>query len=254
VAGLDPPYVEPILGIVFDLDGTLVLSRHDFPRMRAAVVMAAEHHGLPKGTMRPGDSVAATMAAARDALAALQAPEGAVLKFEAEANRLIDAVEMEALPSVVARPGAPALLAELQRRSYRLAVLTRSSEAFARAALHQAALDPYFPYLRSRSAPGPSKPSPEALEILLKEMGVPPARALLVGDHPHDAETAVGARVRFYAVLAEPPAPPDAPSLDRFRRAGASAVAPDLFELARQLGLPMLPGAGDPTRPGAPRD
>ncbi len=29
-----PRYVEPLLGLVFDLDGTLVLSRHDFGRMR----------------------------------------------------------------------------------------------------------------------------------------------------------------------------------------------------------------------------
>ena len=245
--GLDPSYLEPILGVVFDLDGTLILSDHDFRKMRAAVVVAAEQHGVPRGTLAPGESVHATMETARNAFSMLRLPESDLLKFEADANRMIDAIELRALPTVRARPGAEALLAELTRRSYRLGLLTRSSEEFCRAALRATNLAGYFPTLRTRSSTGPSKPSPEALHLLLAEMEVPAHRALLVGDHLLDAQTASGAGVRFYGVLAEPPVPPWAPTLERLQAAGAKAVARDLAELARQLGLPPLP----PARPAA---
>jgi phosphoglycolate phosphatase-like HAD superfamily hydrolase len=115
-------------------------------------------------------------------------------------------------------------------------VLTRSSESFARAALVRTALSPYFGYLRSRSTPGPAKPSPESLLLLLHEMGVPLERALYVGDHVLDAECAIAARVRFYGVLPDPSEKTDlGVAADRFRAAGASAVAHDLKELAGYL-------------------
>lgn len=248
--GLDPPYLEPLLGIVFDLDGTLVTSRHDFARMRRAVVEAAESFGVPSGVIGPGETVHATMTSAHNALLALRASEGTLYKFEAEANHRIDAIEMEALPTVAARPGAAALLEELRRRDFRLGLLTRSSEAFCRAALDRTGLTAFFPVLRTRSAPGPAKPSPEALQILLREMGVPPHRAVVVGDHPMDGETARGARVRFYGLLPEPPLAAGAMTLDRLKTAGATAVARNLAELARQLGLPPLPGVALPAEGG----
>ena len=88
-------------------------------------------------------------------------------------------------------------------------------------------------------------PSPEALEMLLKEMEVPIERALYVGDHLLDAECAVAARVLFYGVLPDPSESADlADAADRFRAAGASAVACDLPELSRFL-------AAAPTAPRA---
>jgi phosphoglycolate phosphatase len=185
-----------------------------------------------------------TLERAREAFQTLRFPQGTIYKFEADANHRIDAVEHEALATVVVRPGAGPLLKELEDRGYRLGVLTRSSEQFCRGALATAGLTDFFPFLRTRSAPGPAKPSPEALLILLREMGVPPHRAVVVGDHPMDGETARAAGVRFYALLAEPPVPVGSPTLERLRAAGASAVAQNLGQLARQLGLPGEIAAG----------
>jgi phosphoglycolate phosphatase len=242
VADSEPHFLEPLLGIVFDLDGTLVLSHHDFQRMRREVIRLAESSGVPSGRLSEEDPIHKIVETARDELRTSGAPDGVYYRFESEYQRRVDAIELEALPHTVVRAGALELLERLSGRGFRLGILTRSSEAFARKALIRTSLDPYFQYLRSRSAPGPAKPSPEALLLLLKEMGVPLDRALYVGDHLLDAECATRAQVRFYGVLADPSEGSSAPvNSERFLAAGASAVARDLPELARQLNIASAP-------------
>jgi HAD superfamily hydrolase (TIGR01509 family) len=234
----EPKFLEPILGVAFDLDGTLVLSHHDFGRIRSEVVRIAERHGVTPGQLSVREPVHRIVETARDLLRNAGAPDGELWRFEAEYQKAIDAIEMEALPRTVARPGGEALLRGLRERGFRLGVLTRSSEKFARAALVRTGLGSYFTYLRSRSSPGPAKPSPEALLLLLHEMGVPVERALFVGDHLLDAECATAARVRFYGILPDPSERADgATEAERFRAAGASAVARDLDELSRYLAV-----------------
>jgi len=233
----EPHFLEPLLGVVFDLDGTLVLSHHDFGRMRAEVIRLAEKYGVVPGHLSVHEPIHRIVEAARAELTNSGGPEGNLFRFEAEYPKRIDAIEAEALPRTVARPGAEPLLRTLSERGFRLGVLTRSSEFFARNALARTGLGPFFPYLRTRSAPGPQKPSPEALHFLLREMEIPNERALFVGDHLIDAECATRARVRFYGVLADPSEPvvDAATTEERFLAAGAAAVAKDLPELARHL-------------------
>ncbi len=241
----EPKFLEPLLGVAFDLDGTLVLSHHDFGRIRREVIRVAERHGVPPGRLSVQEPVHRTVEAARETMRAANLPDGELFRFEAEYQKAIDAIELEALPRTTVRPGAEELLRGLGRRGFRLGILTRSSERFARAALTQTGLAPFFSYLRSRSSAGPAKPSPEALLALLHEMGVPIERALYVGDHFLDAECAVAARVLFYGVLPDPSESADlADAADRFRAVGASAVARDLPELSRYL-------AAAPTAPRA---
>lgn len=236
----EPRFIEPVLGVIFDLDGTLVISRHDFGRMRHDVIRLAERYGVTPGRLSPEDPLHRILDAAREELRSSETPAAVVLRFEAEFHKLIDGIEMQALDRTTARGGAATLLRGLQQRGFRLGLLTRSSEPFAREALARTQLDRYFPFMRTRSAPGPAKPSPEALLHLLSEMGVPVERALYVGDHLIDAECATRAGVRFYAVLPDP-AEPSTMSTDRFLAAGASAVANDLTELARHLQIASPP-------------
>ncbi len=233
---IEPHFLEPLLGVVFDLDGTLVLSHHDFGRMRREVIRLAEQYGVTPGHLSPGEPIHRIVEQARAELVASNLPEGNLYRFEAEYPKRVDAIEAEALPRTVVRPGAEALLKGLTDRGFRLGILTRASEAFARGALLRTHLAPFFPYLRSRSAPGPAKPSPEALELLLREMEIPKERALYVGDHLLDAECATRARIRFYGVLPDPAeTSTETVDSDRFLAAGAAAVAKDLPDLARQL-------------------
>jgi len=224
------------LGIVFDLDGTLVLSHHDFARMREEIVRAAEKYGasLVHSAMPERVGTTETLHNARRALHAAGVREETIARFEADVSRRIDTVEMEALPRTSARPGARGLLETLAGHGVRLGLFTRSSEEFSRAALSRTGLDGFFPYARTRSAPGPAKPSPEALRLLLQEMDVPAGDALFVGDHLEDARCAVRAGVVFYGVLPDP-AQPNPTTSDQFVASGATAVARDLEDIARLL-------------------
>jgi HAD superfamily hydrolase (TIGR01549 family) len=237
--GHPPPFLEPLLGIVFDLDGTLILSDHDYRRMRREAIRLAETAGVAPGRLNPDQTIVEIVSSALTELEGEGVPQGTRFRFEADVNRTIDAIELEALPKTTAREGASELLGALTRRGFRLGVLTRSSSEFCRTALQRTGLLDFFPYLRTRSAPGPAKPDPEALRLLLREMGVPVDRALLVGDHRFDAECAVRASVRFYGILPPDGGEPDA--AERFRANGASAVARDLPELGRFLDVAVVP-------------
>jgi phosphoglycolate phosphatase-like HAD superfamily hydrolase len=242
--GSKPKFLEPLLGVVFDLDGTLVLSHHDFGRMRAEVIRVAEHYGVTPGHLSVTDPIHRIVEAAREELRNSGAPDGVYYRFEADYQKKIDTIELEALPRTIARPGAKELLKILSLKGFRLGLLTRSSEIFARQALLRTELASYFEYLRSRSSSGPAKPSPDALLLLLKEMGVPIDRALFVGDHLLDAECARAAHVRFYALMPDPTEAEHAHSTmseDRFLAAGASAIAKDLPELAHHLTVATPP-------------
>ncbi len=241
----EPRFIEPVLGVVFDLDGTLVVSRHDFGRMRHEVIRLAERYGVTPGRLSPEEPLHRILESARDELRSSETPTTVILRFEAEFHKLIDGIEMQALDRTTVRAGAPALLRGLHGRGFRLGLLTRSSEPFTREALGRTHLDRYFSFMRTRNAPGPAKPSPEALLYLLSEMGVPVERALYVGDHLIDAECATRAGVRFYAVLPDP-SESSTMSTDRFLAAGASAIATDLTELSRQLQIASPPSEPRP--------
>jgi phosphoglycolate phosphatase len=234
-----PPYLGPLLGVVFDLDGTLVNSAHDFLRMRREVVRLAERHGVPPGHLTVREPIPKILEAALSELTSAGISEGDRFRFEGAVNDAIDAIELEALPRTTARKGAEPLLASLTEKGYRLGILTRSSERFCRAALDRTHLRTFFPSLRTRSSPGPAKPSPESLLFLLKEMGVTTDRALFVGDHPMDAECAVRARVKFVGIL--PEGSTEADLADRLTAAGAITVAPDLAKLGGVIGIRAAP-------------
>jgi HAD superfamily hydrolase (TIGR01549 family) len=234
-------FLDPPLAIIFDLDGTLVLSHHDFGRMRKEAIRIAESYGVLPGKLSVSEPVPRILDEARGELERAGIPEGQRIRFDVEVNRRIDAIELEALPNARARPAAIELLRALTERGFRLGLLTRSSEEFTRRSLRQTGLLDFFPYLRTRSHPGPPKPSPEALRSLLEDMGVPPDRAVSVGDHLLDAECATRARVRFLGVLPEPPEPVEENAADRLRSAGALGVARDLTELGRFLGVRLAP-------------
>jgi HAD superfamily hydrolase (TIGR01549 family) len=209
--------------------------------MRKEVIRLAEQHGVMPGHLSVTQTIPVLMELASSEIDRGSPSEGERLRFEAAVNRRLDELELEGLEKTEIRPGAPELLQALTDRGYRLGLLTRSCRAFAQGALRKTGLAPFLKSIRTRSSPGPVKPDPEALIAVLRELEVPPNRAVFVGDHRMDADCARGAHVRFYAVLPILPGPLGTDT-DRFKAANATAVARDLAELGRQLGVsPPVP-------------
>lgn len=196
-----PSYHKPYMAIIFDLDGTVVDSALDFHAMRKAVVEVAQRSGVPPGELHTTETVPRLMEHAMQKLRQMTGSENLGLRFEAEANRRLDEIEMAALPQVKPVPGAKEVLTSLHTSGYRLGILTRSCEGFAKTSLHNTGVLPLFQKIRTRNDSGPLKPNPESLLVLLKDMGVAKDRALLVGDGAMDLECAKAAGVDFVGMI-----------------------------------------------------
>lgn len=96
-------------------------------------------------------------------------------------------------------PGTLELLAALRSRQHLLAVATGKSRRGLDEALANAQLHGVFDATRTADETA-SKPDPAMLLELMAELGVSPARTLMVGDTTHDLEMARNARAARVAV------------------------------------------------------
>jgi phosphoglycolate phosphatase len=96
-------------------------------------------------------------------------------------------------------PGVPAMLAELARRGYLLAVATGKSRRGLDHALEQSGLRAHFHATRTVDEAA-GKPDPQMLLAILDELGVRPAAAVMVGDSIYDLQMAANAGTHSVAV------------------------------------------------------
>ena len=96
-------------------------------------------------------------------------------------------------------PGIETLLEFLLRSGQTMAVATGKSRSGLDRALHQEGWRRFFVATRTADE-GHPKPHPWMLRELMDELGVEPARTLMIGDTTHDLEMAAAAGVRAVAV------------------------------------------------------
>jgi HAD superfamily hydrolase (TIGR01509 family) len=164
---------ERVLGVIFDLDGTLVDSRLDFDAMRRQM-------NLPKGA--PLLETIATLPAER----------------ASECWQILQEHESRGTKIATPTAGAAELLRTLQQMHVRIGVLTRNGRQFAQATLDR--LDLPHDSLVTRDDAHP-KPNPAGLVRILSVWNIPPTRAAIVGDYKFDLEAgrAAGMRTVLYS-------------------------------------------------------
>lgn len=163
---------------IFDLDGTLTNSAHDFEHIRQEL-------GLPKTI---------------PILEALKAmPE---LQAEPLWKKLNE-MELYYASKASVRQGAISLLEKLYARGAQLAILTRNTLPVVNQTLETCGLNHFFSIenILDRDAVKP-KPSPEGILHLLQIWGVRPEDAVMVGDYLFDLQAGQGAGVT--TVLIDP--------------------------------------------------
>jgi len=177
--------------VLFDFDGTLIEPSIDFGLMYDAVLAIVARHGLPAESCR-GMHVLEMVARARRELEERERGDGQ--GFQAEAERAILDIELEAADRVLAYRGAPDMLAGLVRRGYGIGIVTRNARAAVERILERIPM--VHDVLLTRDDVSRVKPDPEHLLAALRALGVPGHRALMCGDHTMDviAGRRVGAR------------------------------------------------------------
>jgi HAD superfamily hydrolase (TIGR01509 family) len=163
---------------IFDMDGTLTLSIHDFEAIKQAL-------GLPPGVPIL-EEIAKLSAAAAE-----------------QCHQKLELLELEVARRATAQDGAQDLLSELRARDYKLGILTRNSKNNAYETLAACGLAEFFApeLILSRDCCAP-KPSPEGILQLLAMWEATPDRAVMVGDYLFDLEA--GRRAGSRTVYIDP--------------------------------------------------
>ena len=165
---LAPSPLAPVLGVVFDLDGTLVDSALDFDAIRREME-------LPRGTPL------------LEAIAAL--PEERAVRC----RDILARNEREGAERATLMPGAEELVSLLASRGVRQAVLTRNSRDTALTTLARLGLSFELVFGRDDA---PHKPDPTAICRACEAWQLPREQVAIVGDYLFDLEAGRRAGVR----------------------------------------------------------
>lgn len=210
------PRFTDVAAVLFDLDGTLVETRIDFDGMRWEVLRLAREAGVAAEPW-----VGLDVLGILDRVAAA-APDPAALRAAAE--EALTAIELEACPGAREMAGAGELLRSLDAAGIRVGIVTRNC----RRAVEQVLARISLPHavLLTRNEVTRVKPDPEHLWQAAGALGVPPARAVMVGDHRMDVRAGKAAGMGTVGLLT--PGHPD----DYFAPEAPDLVLRDLRELA----------------------
>ncbi len=209
------PVDNDIQAIFFDFDGTLTTpGALDFPKIKEAIDCPAE---IP--ILEFIDSLESQAA-------------------QHSAQQILDTFEMEAAALSVPASGCEKLLKHLKKRDFKIGIITRNSlKSVAKTIenFNQTTLDD-FDIIVSRDTPAAVKPAPDGILLAARELDLPPARVVMVGDYIFDLQAGRAAGTHT-VLIGSGPVPDD--------WAGAYDFAIDsLGQLPKiiSLGKPMPPG------------
>ena len=172
--------------VVFDLDGTLIDS---LPDLAAALNRSLARHGqapITTDQVKPMVGDGALMLLQRGYSARGLTPS------DADTDIFLADYQAHVTDLTSIYPEIPAMLATLAAQGYALAVCTNKPEASARKVLAALNLLAPFPVVIGGDTTPFRKPDPRHLQAVLDAIGVAPAHAVMIGDHPNDLATADG--------------------------------------------------------------
>ena len=172
----DAARLQPVSGVVFDLDGTLTAPTIDFDAIRSEIGIEGDAPIL-------------------ETLAGLPADE------RRRAFRILEKHEERAAADSRLNPGAEELLDFLDREGLPRGLVTRNTRRSVEAFVARHRIDLGVVVTREDAPP---KPSPAPLLHALERLNLSPRQAIYVGDHEIDRLTGKAAGVITYIVRTHP--------------------------------------------------
>ena len=178
--------------LIFDLDGTLVDSRWD---IATAVNITLDDLGAPR---RTPDDIFSFIGGGVHNLMLKSLPAGAAGSLEKAVDLFWDNYKYHVLDTTKTFPGVDETLERLSSKT--MAVATNKPCAHTKMILHGLGLSRYFISVQGWKEGRAVKPDPQILLVALDESGVPPEKAVMIGDGTSDVLAARAAGVKSCAV------------------------------------------------------
>lgn len=192
---------------LFDLDGTLIETRIDFPLMKREVLALAARFGVDSEGLVLLDILTVIEEARRRLIENGRAEAGERLR--AEAFSQLEEIEAEQCRSPSEMEGAAELLRQLRSRGIRVGIVTRNCRRVSLDLARYARLE--YDSLVTRDDVPLTKPDPGHLIAALVQLGLdprhlntpPPERrhAVMVGDHWMDVQAGKAAGISTIGIL-----------------------------------------------------
>lgn len=185
------PNGSPAVGLVFDLDNTLIASHIDFAGMRRCVIDTLEQAKVPISAEQMRWTIGR--------LAELAKGPGLPGDLVTRIWQIVDDFEVAGMEGATLEPGASIALSTLYQRGYAMAVLTNNARASALRALKDHNLQHYFQVVLCRDDVQRLKPAPDGLQAAARLLGNP-KHLIMIGDSWLDAAAAAATGAQFVAV------------------------------------------------------
>ena len=215
---------KAVRAVVFDFDGTLAETNIDFALMRRRIIEHIKAWGLWHADADERRYVLELIAYAEDKLAA--EPRRRVA-YRAEADQILEDVEMLTCPQAHPFPGIVPGLHRLADRGYGVGIITRNCRRGVKAVTDRYHLR--HDVLLTRDDVEKVKPDKAHLLQALAMLEAEPDEAVMVGDHPTDIEVGKAAGTLTCGVLT------DRTERDALAAAGADLVVESAARLADLL-------------------
>jgi phosphoglycolate phosphatase len=192
---------QPLSGLLFDLDGTLLNTASDIAR---ALNRALAEVGLPalpvsQVSLMIGRGAPVLIERALTALGRelSDVQRAAMLhRFMHHYGELEESDEADAQPY----PGAREALRALHEAGLHIAVVTNKNWRFANSLLHRLGLMQWINIVVGGDTCERRKPDPQPLLFACEALAITPARALMVGDSVNDVKAARAAQIPILCV------------------------------------------------------
>ncbi len=174
--------------ILFDLEGTLVDFQWRLDEAVREILPVLIASGIDTRRYSPSPDYADLFNTTRDLTQDWNPRQSAQL-FD-QLGVIYDTYDRDALSRWAPYPDTLSLLDTLAASGYRLGVVSNCGASAVHGVLAKFRLADYFDIILSRNEVSRIKPAPEGLILALERLGVPPDRALFIGDSVNDIRAA----------------------------------------------------------------